>query len=537
MVGEWNSSYRRNCKIAHKQSREMALGNYDFVGAHIFLFIHTHKLHNTGTVEHNTIIKQEVQSRSVRSINAIDASPCHCSVPLQTARDYKHRDMMKSALRPETASSLGRSLPAREKKESKELVLQQSSKHPNGTLTTSTVRGTAQRTRTRTASGRNNATGGASIADPVGGVGCISTKQYFGSTVKEHDLAEVTTSRSVQGGGGRDAKSSSRTQKQSKKYAPSRDTAAPNHRSKVPSTNPTSSSATISSSSLLSATSRRSSSQILADSLKASKTTSSRLYSSLPLLHEDDAARHRRGQRSLSEGAGVDQSSTDADKDANTSFAARRSTSHNTIMALAREYELVEQREEEVHNEQIEANLASDSDRALDGGDDDTVQASGNSNSRALALHGKEQSHPKSTCTAHGRACSTTCTRKAIRVAEIQDNIEIMDKEIEATMRKLRDLQENRKVLVADLMAASRENGASVPIIPEEVSFNQTSSDRRKNKEEHSSSLHRPKRPTKKDISSWKEKEATHSNPSLVLLSEGGNDEGLVQNEIQPRVA
>ena len=505
------------------------------------------------TKVHNTIIKQEVLSRSVRSIKAIDTSPCHCWLSIQTARDYKHRDMMKSAFRPQTASSLGRALPVREKKGSKEPVLQQSSKHANGTNST-TVGGTTQRTRTHTASGRNNTTGDASIADPVG-AGGVSSKQHFGSTVsagshKNQELAEVTGSR--QSGGG--AKSSSRTRKQTNKHAASRDArpagvnkassgmegddASPHRRRKVSSTNAPSSSATTSSLSLLSATSRRSSSQILADSLKASKTTSSRLYSSLPLLHEDDIIQHRRGQRSLSEGAGVDQPSTDAGEDANTSFASRRSTSHSTVMALAREYELVEQREEEVHNKQIEANLASDSDRALDGGDDDTVQASGNSNNRALALRAKEQPRPKSTTgTAHGRSN----TRKAIRVAEIEDNIEIMDKEIEATMRKLRELQENRKVLVAELTAASRENGAGVPIIPEEVSFNQNvgSSSRRKNNTSkgQDSSSSRSTRPTKKDISSWREKESTHSNPALALLSEDGKDEGLVQNQVQPRVA
>ena len=330
---------------------------------------------------------------------------------------------MKSTLRPETASSLSRSLPVREKKESKELVLQQSSKHANGTRANSTtVRGTAQRTRPHTASGRNNTTGDASIADPVGAAG-VSSKQYFGSTVsagvqnKKHDLAEVAarscagTSRRRQGGG--NARSSSRKQKQSNKHAASRDnirptgaheassgaegdTAASHRRRKAPSTNnPPPPSATSSSSSLLSATSRRSSSQILADSLKASKTAPSRLYSSLPLLREDDFVQHRRGQRSLSEGAGIEQPSTDADEDVNTSFSSRRSTSHSAVLALAREYELVEQREEEAHNEQVEVNQASDSDRALDGGDDETVQASGNSNNRTLAPRGKEQSRPK----------------------------------------------------------------------------------------------------------------------------------------------
>ena len=459
--------------------------------------------------------------------------------------------MMKSAFRPETANSLGRSLPVYEKKESREHVLQQSSKHANGTRT-ATVGGTAQRTRTHTASERNNMTCDTSIADSAS----AGSKQYFGSTVsagshKKHELAEVT--RSTQSGS--DARSSSRTQKRSNIHAAStcRDirpagvhkassgtegnTAASHRRSKVPSTkNPPPSSATSSSSSLLSATSRRSSSQILADSLKASKTAPSRLYPSLPLLHEDDIVQHRRGQRSLSEGAGVDQSSTAADEDANTSFASRRSTSHSAVMALAKEYELIDGREEEeVYNEHVETNLASDSDRALDGGDDETIQATGNSSNRAFALRGSEQPRPKSTCATHGHSA----TRKAIRVAEIQDNIEIMDKEIEATMRKFYELQEKRKVLVAELTAASRENGAGVPVIPEEVSFNQSGSNRQKSStcKEQGSSSSRLTRPTKKDISSWIEKEATHSNPTLAMLSEGSGDDELVQNQVQPRVA
>jgi len=124
--------------------------------------------------------------------------------------------------------------------------------------------------------------------------------------------------------------------------------------------------------------------------------------------------------------------------------------SHSTVMALTRQYDLIDEEEEE-HDEQIEATRLSDSDRALDGGgDEDTVQASGNRSSCALA----------------GTATGTGTTRQAIRVAEIQDDIEIVDKEIEATMQKLSELQERRKVMVGELTNACRQNGTSVPVVP-----------------------------------------------------------------------
>lgn len=132
--------------------------------------------------------------------------------------------------------------------------------------------------------------------------------------------------------------------------------------------------------------------------------------------------------------------------------------------------------------------------------------------------------------------------QKAIKEAEIHENIELLTDEIMAMEAKLSGLQQSCRALIGELATTSRQN-LKEKGIPEKISFdssrsqrkNTTARSRSKNHQNHRTgdSSTRSSRPTREAVSSWKKKES-----SRVPMSMCDDEEvGLVPNQVNSRVA
>ena len=200
----------------------------------------------------------------------------------------------------------------------------------------------------------------------------------------------------------------------------------------------------------------------------------------------------------------------------------------------------------DLQEEALEAAPASDSDKALRGGhidpipgDDETVQASGNG-SQSTTMQSHEQCSSKSAMNNIG------FTQKAIREAEIHDNLELLTNEIMAMEAKLSGLQQSRRALIGELATTSRQN-LKEKGIPEKISFDSSRSQRKnttgrsrtcsKNHQNHrtADSSTRSSRPTREAISSWKKKESSGVPIALSMCDD--EDVDPMPNQVNSRVA
>ena len=198
----------------------------------------------------------------------------------------------------------------------------------------------------------------------------------------------------------------------------------------------------------------------------------------------------------------------------------------------------------DLQEETLEAAPASDSDKALRGGhidplpgDDETVQASGNG-SQSTAVQSHEQSISKSAMNNIG------FTQKAIREAEIHDNLELLTNEIMAMEAKLSGLQQSRRALIGELATTSRQN-LKEKGTPEKISFDSSRSQRKNTTGRSRSKNHqnyrtgdsstRSSRPTREAISSWKKKESSGVPIALSMCDD--EDVDPMPNQVNSRVA